>query len=155
MVGEVTMRFDVRAITAHQLQRQVDALVLAIEATGIAVGEIEALACGPRDRDAAEVVSVTERPIDAPDWAVGVQSGLKGLREIFERQVRALNEALVPTPSGSTALDVTLDDWLKMIEAIGVKCQNLRRLRAHFESEIRGVDMLLAEFSPAEPEVKR
>jgi hypothetical protein len=63
MVGEVTMRFDVMAITAHQLQRQVDALVLAIEATGIAVGEIEALACGPRDRDAVEVESVTERPL--------------------------------------------------------------------------------------------
>ena len=146
MVGEVTLRFDVRAITAHQLQRQVDAVVLVLEATGLAAGEIDASACGPRDTDAAEVVSVTETPIEEVDEAEARRDGLKSLREIFARQVRALDEALVPAPTGSTAEDVTLADWLKAIEAVQVKCQNLQKLRDHFENEVKLVDELLAEF---------
>jgi hypothetical protein len=63
-IGEVKMRFDVEADTADQLQARVDMLVLAVEAAGLAVGEIDAVACGPYDRDAVEVESVTERPLE-------------------------------------------------------------------------------------------
>ena len=86
---------------------------------------------------------------DAAEKVTDARESNEQRRDLFERQVAALADVLVPGAIAGFE-SVTLADWLRAVQAVGKHCERLVKLREHFENEIREISQWLDEMSPAE-----